>query len=77
MCLTHIVKLDEPSFLIETHSRPGYSGSPVYGYISPEQPRLGVHRELTQRTFYWVLPGGIYQSRNAFELKKGKNSAPS
>lgn len=51
--------LGEPSYLVETHSRPGYSGSPVYGYISPNQPQLGVARDLTPRTFLLGVAWGF------------------
>jgi hypothetical protein len=34
----------ELSILVELHSRPGYSGSPVFGYMSEKIPSLGVER---------------------------------
>jgi uncharacterized cupin superfamily protein len=33
-------QFEEPCFLIETHSRLGYSGAPVFAYLSPEDDQL-------------------------------------
>ncbi len=34
-------KQEERGYLIESHSRSGFSGSPVFGWISPKQVQLG------------------------------------
>jgi hypothetical protein len=64
-------RLEEPSFLVETHSRPGYSGSAVYGYISPNQPHLGVDRDVTVRTFLLGIAWGYLPAKERVRSVEG------
>lgn len=76
-------RLYEPSFLVETHSRPGYSGSPVYGYIGPFQPQLGnpvttytgpgtITRDVSPRTFVIGVAWGYLPAKERLKNVEGE-----
>lgn len=66
---------DEYDFLVETHSRGGYSGSPVNLYILPNQVDLGIRRNVgPQILVLGVMWGHINTIHYVTDPKiKGKN----
>lgn len=57
-------KKNEYDFLVETHSRGGYSGSPVTLYIMPEQVKMGSARNVGPQI---LILGAMWGHFNTFE----------